>query len=172
MSDAKRQLDDELVALIDSHYLSVYRYGYRLTGSAADAEDITQQTFLKVQSRMEQLRDKNSAKSWLFTIARNIFLKSLRDNKIPPVSLDSVAEPFEETTLHLDFDSEALQSAINDLPEEYRSPLILYYFREFSYKEIASQLDVPMGTVMSRLARAKSALRTRLTPNHSPAIDS
>jgi RNA polymerase sigma-70 factor (ECF subfamily) len=62
-----------------------------------------------------------------------------------------------------DFDQEQLQKVLNDLPEEFRSPIVLFYFQEFSYKEIAEQMDVPVGTIMSRLARAKAFLRQRLT---------
>ena len=62
-----------------------------------------------------------------------------------------------------DFDQEQLQNVLNDLPEEFRSPVVLFYFEEFSYKEIAEQMGVPVGTIMSRLARAKACLRQRLT---------
>lgn len=167
MGEMKQEHNRTLIDLVEEHYEKVFRYAFRLTGSSADAEDITQQAFLQAQSRIDQLRDVKAAMGWLFTITRNAFLKSIRDNKETAVSIDSLAEPAQEADLELDFNSEELQAAINELPEEFRTPLILFYFREFSYKDIASQLDVPMGTVMSRLARAKSVLRRRLTPNHS-----
>jgi RNA polymerase sigma-70 factor (ECF subfamily) len=63
-----------------------------------------------------------------------------------------------------------LQQALNELPEPFRTPLILYYFEEFSYRDIAAQMDVALGTVMSRLARAKAHLRARLLPPARPAI--
>ena len=63
-----------------------------------------------------------------------------------------------------DIDPERLQQALNDLPEVFRTPLILFYFEEFSYRDIAEQMDLPLGTVMSRLARAKAYLRGRLLP--------
>ena len=66
-----------------------------------------------------------------------------------------------------DFDQEQLQNALNDLPEEFRSPVVLFYFEEFSYQETAEQMDVPVGTIMSRLARAKACLRQRLTAPES-----
>jgi RNA polymerase sigma-70 factor (ECF subfamily) len=66
-----------------------------------------------------------------------------------------------------EIDPERLQQALNDLPEAFRTPIILYYFEDFSYRDIAEQMDLPLGTVMSRLARAKAWLRTRLTePRH------
>ena len=61
-----------------------------------------------------------------------------------------------------EIDSEELQQILNELPEEFRTPLILFYFEEFSYREIADQINVPIGTVMSRLARGKGYLRKRL----------
>ncbi|MDB5334744.1 MAG: sigH, partial [Planctomycetaceae bacterium] len=69
-----------------------------------------------------------------------------------------------EVALENPIDEEQLQAALLELPEEYRSPVVLFYFGELSYKEIAEQLEVPIGTVMSRLARAKSLLKKRLSP--------
>ena len=71
---------------------------------------------------------------------------------------DAAPDPLPE------IDSERLQQALNDLPEAFRSPVILFYFEEFSYRDIAEQMDLPIGTVMSRLARAKAHLRGRLLP--------
>lgn len=163
----------KLADLVERHYALLYRYAYRLTGSEADAEDLTQQAFLTAQARWEQLRDETKAKSWLFTIARNAYLKELRGPVcIPSSALDELPGKSpgrsyggnSETGL-FDFDQEQLQNALNDLPEEFRSPVVLFYFQEFSYKEIAEQMDVPVGTIMSRLARAKAYLRQRLAPS-------
>jgi RNA polymerase sigma-70 factor (ECF subfamily) len=158
--------------LVERHYALLYRYAYRLTGSEADAEDLTQQAFLTAQTKWDQLRDETCARSWLFTIVRNGYLKDRRT----PVSFTSMAldEMIEsaETAEETDFDGEQLQNALNDLPEEFRSPLILFYFQEFSYKEIAEQMEVPIGTVMSRLARAKAFLRRHLTAPEMAATTS
>ena len=141
--------------LVDQHYALVFRYSYRLTGSAVDAEDLTQQVYLTAQAKLGQLRDAGNARAWLCTIARNSYLKSLRRRKNGAVvSLESVAEPVEELPAEIPIDSQELQAALDDLPEEFRTPLILFYFEEFSYREIAEQMDVPIGTIMSRLARA------------------
>lgn len=153
----------KLADLVDRHYALLYRYAYRLTGSEADAEDLTQQAFMTAQVKWDQLRDETCAKSWLFTIVRNAYLRQFRGPAcIPSCTLDDVAESptAGETT---DFDEEQLQNVLNDLPEEFRSPIILFYFQEFSYKEIAEHMQIPIGTVMSRLARAKAWLRQRLT---------
>lgn len=158
-----------LFDLVERHYALLYRYAYRLTGSEADAEDLTQQTFLIAQSKLDQLREADRAKSWLCTILRNVYLKELRGPScVPAGSLESIVEP-EWRGAEPEFDQEQLQNVLNDLPEEYRTPLILFYFQEFSYKEIAEQMGVPAGTVMSRLSRGKAYLRQRLlSPDAAP----
>jgi RNA polymerase sigma-70 factor (ECF subfamily) len=160
----------QLADLVERYYALLYRYAYRLTGCVADAEDLTQQAFLTAYAKWDQLQDESKAKSWLFTIARNAFLKDLRGPAcIATAALDEFPAPAEES-FPVEFDGEQLQNALNSLPEEFRSPLILFYFEEFSYKEIAEQMDVPVGTVMSRLARAKAFLRQRLTVSQPAAI--
>jgi RNA polymerase sigma-70 factor (ECF subfamily) len=152
----------KLADLVERHYALLYRYAYRLTGSEADAEDLTQDAFLTAQAKWGQLRDECCAKSWLFAIARNAFLKQLRANDfLSLVDWTDVSEPAGPQT-EAEFDEEQLQNVLADLPEEFRSPLILFYFQEFSYKEIAEQMGVPVGTIMSRLARGKAYLRQRL----------
>jgi RNA polymerase sigma-70 factor, ECF subfamily len=153
----------DLVELVDRHYAVVYRYAFRMTGSAADAEDVTQQAFMTAQRKLSQLREPEFARSWLIAIARNTYLKTLRSRPNEPhVSLDAVGDPA-ETAGETPVDGERLQAALNELPEEFRTPLILYYFNELSYKDVAQALDLPIGTVMSRLARGKAHLRRRLT---------
>lgn len=158
----------ELADLVRQHYALLYRYAYRLAGTAADAEDLTQQTYLTAQRKLDQLREPARAKNWLFAILRNIYLKDLRDRgRESVVSMECMAELGTEAESDGLPDHEELQAALLALPEEYRTPLILFYFEEFSYKEIAEQMGTPIGTVMSRLARAKSYLRRRLA--ESPA---
>jgi len=159
--------------LIDSHYDSLYRYAFRLSGTSADAEDLTQETFGKAINRVDQLRDPDKARGWLYRILRNVYLHRLRDDKrrrcIPLDNLgDLAAEPPAAT---LDIDPAELQAALNELDETFRTPLILFYFEDFSYRDIAEQLELPIGTVMSRLARAKAYLRTRLTECVQAAVD-
>jgi len=154
----------DIAELVAEHHQAVYRYGYRLCGSAADAEDLTQQAFLTAQQKLDQLRKPESARSWLFTITRNCFLKSVR--RSGPVSagsldlnMDSVPEEVPEEG---DIDAETLQRALDELPDKFRLVLAMFYFEDCSYREIAERLDMPIGTVMSRLARAKGALRSKL----------
>jgi RNA polymerase sigma-70 factor (ECF subfamily) len=153
-------------ALVEEHYGALYRYAYRLSGAAADAEDLTQETFCQAQLKLGQLRDRARAKAWLFSILRNAYLHRRRASKQEHVvSLDWVGDLPERLPEPLpEVEPERLQQALNELPEAFRTPVILYYFEEFSYRDIAAQMDLPMGTVMSRLARAKAHLRARLLP--------
>ena len=151
--------------LIDAHYQGLYRYAYRLTGSAADAEDLTQETFGKALARLGQLRESDKAKGWLYRILRNAYLHRVRDDKrakvVPLDGLGDVSRPEPEPT-RWEVDPDRLQDALCELDEAFRTPLVLFYFEEFSYKDIADHLDLPIGTVMSRLARAKAYLKARL----------
>jgi RNA polymerase sigma-70 factor (ECF subfamily) len=151
--------------LVRAHYASLYRYAVRLCGDATKAEDLTQETFCTAQEKLHQLREPERAKPWLFSILRNLYLLACRQQqRLGWVPLEDVepaaapAPPLEEV------DTAELQRALNELPEEQRTPLILFYFEEFSYRDIAEQMAVPIGTVMSRLARAKAHLRRRLQP--------
>ena len=152
--------------LVDEHYTSLYRYAFRLTGSAAEAEDLTQETYCKAQENFTQLRDPERARPWLFRILRNLYLHRVRSARQEAcIPLDAVADLIEVPTPPLpDIEPEQLQQALQELPEPFRTPIILFYFEDFSYRDIAEQMDLAIGTVMSRLARAKSFLRSRLLP--------
>src|SRR5262245_3846432 len=167
MSSAKGVVD--IRSLVDEHYQLLYRYAYRLGGSVALAEDLTQETFCTAQQKLNQLRDSSNARGWLCTILRNHYLHMRRHETVVwTTSLDAVATEPEQPGARDplgELDSDQLQRVLGELPEPFRTPVILYYFEEFSYRQIAEQMGVPIGTVMSRLARAKAHLRSRLNPN-------
>ena len=152
---------EELVPL---YYTALYRYAYRLTGNSSDAEDLTQETFCSAQAKHAQLREPGRVKSWLFSILHNAFLVRQRKHRqakfaaweewVHDIETRSVTPPLVE--------SSQLQAALLEVPDDFRAVLILYYFEEFSYRDIAEQLRVPIGTVMSRLARAKQFLKAKL----------
>jgi RNA polymerase sigma-70 factor, ECF subfamily len=150
--------------LVDEHLQAVYRYAYRLTGSVPDAEDLTQQVFLLAQQRLEQLREVGRARGWLFAILRNSFLKMAQ--RSGPLLATNVGLHLETVCLASEeragVDSQALQAAIDELPPEFRVVVVMFYFEDCSYRDIAEKLELPMGTVMSRLARAKRHLRSKL----------
>jgi RNA polymerase sigma-70 factor (ECF subfamily) len=162
MADTPLRVD--IAQMVAEHHQAVYRYAYRLTGSVHDAEDLTQQVFLIAQRKMGQLRSMATAKSWLFAVLKNCFLRDRQRRRPMPVAdlelkIDSVATkpPGEE------IDHDQLQAALNRLPDIFRLAVVMFYFEECSYREIAEQLDLPIGTVMSRLARAKDQLRSLLS---------
>lgn len=147
--------------LVADHHQAVFRYAFRLCGGEADAEDLTQQTFLTAQQSLSQLRSAESARPWLFAILRNCFLRNCRKPRpIPAASLelDVDAIPAEVPAAVL-IDRAQLQQALDRLPEHYRIVLAMFYYEDLSYRQIAEGLELPIGTVMSRLARAKEALR-------------
>jgi RNA polymerase sigma-70 factor (ECF subfamily) len=160
--------DDRVTAdiqrLVAEHHQAVYGYAYRLTASAADAEDLTQQVFLVAQEKLHQLRHAGSARKWLLTIVRSRFFRtSQRPQPIPATSLGldlDLVPAREEKAWRVD--AAGLQRAIDALSPDFRIVLAMYYFEECSYREIAEQLGLPLGTVMSRLARAKRHLRSEL----------
>jgi RNA polymerase sigma-70 factor (ECF subfamily) len=151
-------------ALIVAHHAALYRYAYRLCGCAAEADDLTQQAFLVAQQKLHQLREADRAGAWLFAVLRSCFLKSLRRQRpANAATLNVEVEQFAgPTPAASDIDRERLAAALADLPDEFRLVVLMFYFEELSYQEIAEQLEIPIGTVMSRLSRAKGHLRRRL----------
>jgi RNA polymerase sigma-70 factor (ECF subfamily) len=167
MGDDANRID--LTQVVADYHQDVYRYAYRLTGSAPDAEDLTQQVFLTAQECLGQLRDPENIRSWLFTVLRNSFFRS-RKRRRPvaagdlDLNIDSIPDEVPSSEA---IDREQLQQALSELPPPYRIVVLMYYFEDCSYREIAEKLDLPIGTVMSRLARAKAALRTSLFGSES-----
>ncbi len=156
-----------LATLVTDHAADLYRYGYRLCGSTVDAEDLVQQTFLLAQQHLDQLRDPTAARAWLFSLLRSAFGRLVRKTR-PSCGTDCDCQFDELPEEDLDpfggpFDGEALQLALNKLPEEQRLVVVGFYFEECSYHELAARLQIPLGTVMSRLARAKAQLRSLLS---------
>jgi RNA polymerase sigma-70 factor (ECF subfamily) len=155
--------------LVDEHYEFLYRFAMRLTGSGADAEDLVQQAFLTAHAKYDQLREPDKARAWLIVVVRNAFRKSLRRDRPQPLStMADFPEPSQNGAGEPTIDTESVQAALSELAEEFRTPLILFYFEEFSYKQIAEVLEVPIGTVMSRLSRGKEHLRSRLRIHEQP----
>ena len=165
------QAKTEVTQLVLDYHREIYAYAYRLCGSVADAEDLTQTVFLTAYEKLDQLRDQAAARGWLYAILRSHFLKLVRKKR--PTSAASLELNFDELAGSvdepIDVDGEALQIALMRLPESHRIVLVMFYFEQCSYQEIAERLEMPMGTVMSRLARAKARLRTHLSSTEEPA---
>ncbi len=154
----------EIAQLVADFHQALYRYAYRLTGSVADAEDLTQQVYLIAQQRFGQLRDPKRAGGWLFAILRNCYAKDCRRrHPVPAAAIDLDINTIAVEVPSQPIDSRELQSAIDQLDDEFKIVVLLFYFEHYSYRAIAEQLNIPPGTVMSRLARAKAHLRRRLS---------
>lgn len=156
------------VSVLLSHTDALFRYAMALCRDVATAEDLVQETCVRALSARNQLRPDSNHKSWLFTILRNIWLNQLRKVRWTPQALDTetdaVASPAGDPHLHYISKLEIAQvrDAIQQLPAEFREIIILREYEELSYQEIAEILQCPPGTVMSRLARARSRLRSIL----------
>jgi RNA polymerase sigma-70 factor (ECF subfamily) len=162
-----------------SSYLDgLYGYAMVLSRNSADAEDLVQETCLRALRGMDGLRSGGSAKAWLFTILRNIWLNQLRHRHMAPdlIELDAdgngASQPADaKQDPHADYVSqvqrEQVRAAIQQLPVEFREIIILREYEELSYQAIAALLGCPTGTVMSRLARARSRLREFLSGGRS-----
>ncbi len=149
--------------IVEAHYENLYRFAFSLSQNQNDASDLVQQTFSIYARKGHQLREPEKIKSWLFTTLRREYLATARRaNRFvdEPVDDTKASELTEDRISNLDIDS--VLAALGSLPLEYREPLTLYYLKEHSYREIADILDVPIGTVMSRLSRAKAKLRALL----------
>src|SRR5438094_8515829 len=150
--------------LVDRQYVPLYRFALSLAKSEADAADLTQQTFLLWASRGHQLRDGSKVKTWLFTSLYREFLrgerKRCRDLEFGSETQVSDVQSFPVAANQLDGD--AVVRAMLNLEEIYRAPLSLFYLQEHSYTEIAEILQIPPGTVMSRISRGKAQLRKQL----------
>jgi RNA polymerase sigma-70 factor (ECF subfamily) len=153
------------------HMSLLYNVALKYTGNVFDAHDLVQETYLMAFKNFAQLRDPDRIKSWLLKILRNNFLKTCRadtetqeQRKIDYISyLKSCAETIDtDDRLALAADNRLVNQAVDLLPVKYKEILTLYYMEDMPYKEIAAVLDIPMGTVMSRLNRAKERLKTIL----------
>ena len=150
--------------LVDQQYAPLYRFALSLSKSETDAADLTQQTFFLWASKGGQLRDRSKAKSWLFTTLYREFLGRRRHEvRFPKVELEEALEEEMSISPNMNvFDGAAVLEALRGVEEGFRAPLTMFYLEQFSYQEIADMLEIPIGTVMSRLSRGKAQLRQRL----------
>ncbi|HEY8468757.1 MAG TPA: sigma-70 family RNA polymerase sigma factor [Longimicrobiales bacterium] len=178
MTDRLRSFEEEALPHLDA----VYRFALRLTGAAADAEDLVQETFLRAYRSWDQYTPGTSAKSWLFTICRNTFLRqrererrrdevverAVREGDGPSVPGGELplfmpaAQSDPEGELFRDMIDESILNAIERLPADFRDAVVLSDLEGLSYAEIASVLDIPVGTVKSRLFRGRRLLQQEL----------
>jgi RNA polymerase sigma factor (sigma-70 family) len=153
--------DQEFENLVNLYYRDLYRFGFSLTGSEVDATDLTQETFYIWASKGHQLKNPGNVKGWLFTTLHREFLKICRRRKrVADDPIDEGAQNFPHVSADVvnRIDAQTLLKVLGEIDEGYRAPLVLYYLEDLSYKQIGEVLAIPLGTVQSRIARAKIKL--------------
>jgi RNA polymerase sigma-70 factor (ECF subfamily) len=170
-ADSTRRAAFEKEALV--HLDALYRVALRLTGNPSDADDLVQETMLKAYRSWEQYQTGTNAKGWLLTILRNSFINEYRRRTRHPETVDvDTIEPFavfndiqEEDPQGAFFDKivdDEVLRAIDSLPEAFRETVVLSDVEGMTYQEIGKILDIPVGTVKSRLFRARQMLQGKL----------
>jgi RNA polymerase sigma-70 factor (ECF subfamily) len=174
LAPVSASFEAEALACLDA----LYRTALRLTRVPADAEDLVQETYLKAFRAADRFEPGTNMRAWLFTILHNTARNRVRDRARDTVAIDSEAvdraadtpspasaslgpETPESLLLRDTLDPE-LQAAIDALPDAFRQAVWLRDVEEFSYAEIAKMLDIPVGTVMSRISRGRHLLYERL----------
>jgi RNA polymerase sigma-70 factor (ECF subfamily) len=161
--------DSDLLSYIDG----LFSYAMVLSRHRSEAEDLVQETYVRAIAAVNSVQQDNKVKSWLYTILRNIWLNQLRKRRTTPDMVDIDAD---ETPADIPVDKakdphaahvsclerEQVQEAIRRLPVHFREVILLREYEELSYQDIAVMLNRPLGTVMSRLGRARSRLRSLL----------
>lgn len=163
----------EFAELVDAHYEALYRFGYSLSRDPDRAADLVQETFCIWAAKGSQLRDRSKAKTWLFTTLHREFLGQRRKlARFSDEPLDeglAAEEGGNDGEAERQMDGQRAVLILGQMEEIYRAPLALFYLQQHSYKEIAEILDIPIGTVMSRLSRGKEMLKKRMTDEPSSA---
>jgi len=152
--------------VVRRYHRDLYHFAFSLAGNEADASDLMQQTFYIWASKGGQLRDPASAKRWLFTTLHREFLQTLRRrNRFQEYPLEEVCAELPEVASDVvaRLDGATVLELLSRLEERYRAPLALYYMEDYSYLEIGALLEIPLGTVQSRIARGKAHLLEMLT---------
>jgi len=159
--------DPAFEKLVDLYYRDLYRFAFSLTHSEADAADLTQETFYIWARKGHQLRTLANVKGWLCTTLRREFLQTRRrqehvsDQPVSEEMIDEIAVVPADAISKIDI--RTMLEFFDQIDQRYQAALVLYYFEDLSYKEIAEVLEIPLGTVQSRIARGKMHLHQLLT---------
>ncbi len=159
--------------ILDRYEAKLVRYGHKFLARQEDIQDIVQDVFVSAYQNIQSFDTTQKLSPWLYRIAHNAFVNALRKKSRAPLSID-----FDTLVSHPVYDDPAesereqrdmramLDKGLDKLAPKYREVLVLYYFEEMPYKDIAEVLQVPQGTVGIRLRRAKEALKEALPKNH------
>ena len=161
---------DDFEQIVSRHYEPLYRFAFSLTRTEADACDLTQQTFYIWATKGHQLRDRSKVKTWLFTILHREFLNIRRRAvRFPQVELSDAIEDLPTISPEVvnTLDSSQVLEFLGQVPEPYRAALSLFYVEDYSYKETADILEIPLGTVRSRISRGMAQLQRSILVSNS-----
>lgn len=164
MSDATDRIED--------HIPRLRRYARALTGDSARADDLVQDTLERAWSRFSLWRHGSDLRAWLFTVMHNVFVNQVAQQKTrreDPLPEDDPLIPVEATQERA-LETRDLIAALERLPLEQREVLLLVGLEGLRYEEVARVLDIPVGTVMSRLARGRERLRALMNGTAQPAL--
>jgi RNA polymerase sigma-70 factor (ECF subfamily) len=157
-----KESDLNFEEIVSTFYQPLYRFAYSLAKNEHEAGDLAQQTFFIYAEKGDSLRDQSKVKSWLFTTLYREFLrrrrKDARMDSYEPEMLESAGGSV-DPHIRRSMDGNLAVEALEEVDAVYREALTLFYLKDLSYKEIAEILDVPIGTIMSRLSRGKTQLR-------------
>ena len=151
----------DMIELIEPQIPGLRRYARSLLRDAAAADDLVQDCLERAITRWHQRREDGEVRSWLFTILHNLAINQMRQTKRRgrAVALEDAPEPAARAAQEDGLRQKDILDMVGTLPEEQRSVLLLVTVEDFSYAEVARMLDIPTGTVMSRLSRARERLR-------------
>jgi RNA polymerase sigma-70 factor, ECF subfamily len=159
---------DQFETIVSEHYEALFRFAMSLTRSECDAQDLTQQTFYIWATKGHQLRDISKVKSWLYTTLHRAFLIGRRrQNRFTHQDLETVSQQLPAVSPKGGHQTDCSQAllALAKVDEIFQAAVALFYLEDCSYKEIAEILDLPLGTVKSRIARGIVQLREILMPD-------
>lgn len=172
--EEKKQKDfhEEIIPHLDA----LYNFGLRLTSDPNDAEDLVQDTIVKAYRFFSSYEKGTNAKAWLFRILKNSYINNYRKKSKKPqeVDYDEVATFYEtiraertetsdlEDKMFRELIDDELSNALDNIPEDFRTVVLLCDVEDFTYEEIANMLDVPIGTIRSRLHRGRNLLKAEL----------
>jgi len=169
---ARAGSNDAFEVLVERYRAPIVRLAYRLTHDADEAKDIAQVAFLRAYNRLADFHPDRPFARWLFVIARNASLDAIRRRRHAATyaARDEVgpSDPGPEELALQNDEASRVHAALGSLPAKYRNVLDLYYLRGLRYREIAVELDIPIGTVKTYISRAKRRLRVKLTV---PTVD-
>ena len=165
--DGDRQQGElEFQRLVEVYYGPLYRFAMSLTRTECDAADLVQDTFLTWAAKGHQLRDGSKVKAWLFTTLHRRFLESQRRiTRFPQLEISEAMDdlPHIEPELVAQLDGQTVVDLLGQVDPQFQAAVALFYLEDCSYNEIAQILEVPLGTVKSRIARGLAQLRTLVT---------